>query len=299
MDEFERTADVVAIIGAGEMGAAVGRRLQRSGVRVLTSLKGRSAQSIDRVHRAGLEIVDDDDAIAREADFVLSIVPPAAAREVAERFREPITRSGRRPVFAECNAISPASVNQIAQILAASGCRFVDAGIIGGPPAPEVDSPGPRFYASGAYAAALTGLVRYGLDITVIEGPVGAASGLKLSYAGLTKGLTALGAAMIAGASRAGLADALHAELGRTQPDLIERFERHLPSMFAKAHRWVAEMEEIAQFLGGEDQGSEIYLGAARLYDRIGQEFSAHGPRELVAAIERFCRIAKTTITKV
>ena len=98
MDEFERTADVVAIIGTGEMGVAVGHRLQWSGVRVLTSLKGRSAQSIDRVHRAGLEVVDNDDVIARDADFVLSIVPPAAAREVAERFREPITRSGRRPV---------------------------------------------------------------------------------------------------------------------------------------------------------------------------------------------------------
>ncbi len=294
MDESERTGEVVAIIGAGEMGAAVGRRLRDSGARVLTSLRGRGAQSTERARRAGLEVVDQDDALIREADFVLSIVPPGVAVEVARRLRDPLARSPRRPVFAECNAISPETVKQIAQILSASRCRFVDGGIIGGPPPADPRFAGPRFYASGPDAPALARLGRYGLDIAVIEGPIGAASGLKLSYAGLTKGLTALGAAMVAGAARAGLADALRTELLRSQPDLIARLERHLPPMVPKAYRWVAEMEEIAQFLGGEDQGAAIYRGAARLYERIAREFTADDSGEALAALFAFCKLTKT-----
>ena len=61
-------------------------------------------------------------------------------------------------------------------------------------------------------------LAQYGLDIAVLDGPVGAASGLKLAYAGMTKGFIALAAAMVHAASREGLADALRAELARTQP---------------------------------------------------------------------------------
>ena len=294
MDESERTGEVVAIIGAGEMGAAVGRRLRESGARVLTSLRGRGPQSVERVRRAGLEVVDDDDELVRRADFVLSIVPPGVAVEVAHRLRDPLARAPRRPVFAECNAISPAAVTQIAQILSGSRCRFVDAGIIGGPPPSDLRAAGPRFYASGPDAPALARLGSHGLDIALIEGPIGAASGLKLSYAGLTKGLTALGAAMIAGAARAGLADALRTELLRSQPDLIARLRRHLPPMVPKAYRWVAEMEEIAQFLGGKDRGAGIYLGAARLYERIAREFTADDSGETLAALFSFCNLTET-----
>jgi len=292
MDEREK-AEVVAIIGAGEMGAAVGRRLRESGASVLTSLRGRGPQSVERVRRAGLEVIDDDDALLRRADFVLSIVPPGVAVEVAQRMRDPLARSPRRPVFAECNAISPAAVKRIAQIVSESRCRFVDAGIIGGPPPSDRGAAGPRFYVSGPEAPAMARLARYGLDIAVMEGPIGAASGLKLSYAGLTKGLTALGAAMVAGAARAGLADALRAELARSQPDLTARLLRHLPAMVPKAYRWVAEMEEIAEFLGGEDQGSAIYLGAARLYERIARESAAEDSGEVLAAVSGFCKLAK------
>jgi 3-hydroxyisobutyrate dehydrogenase-like beta-hydroxyacid dehydrogenase len=293
MDNAKDAAPVVAIIGAGEMGAAVGQRLQKCGAGVLTSLKGRGSQSVERVRKAGLEIVDDDDQLVARADFVLSIVPPASAMEVARRFYGPLAQSGVHPVFADCNAISPKTVKSIAEVLTTSGCRFVDAGIIGGPPSNR-DSSGPRFYASGADAGELARLSGYGLDIAPIDGPIGAASALKLSYAGITKGLIAIGAAMVAGASRAGTAELLRAELMRTQPDLVKRFERHLPSMLPKAYRWVAEMEEIAEFLGDDSLGAPIYHGASALYQRIATEVAALETGEksdTLAALRTFCKV--------
>jgi 3-hydroxyisobutyrate dehydrogenase-like beta-hydroxyacid dehydrogenase len=280
----------VAVIGAGEMGSAVGRRLREMGARVLTELKGRSAQSARRVADAGLEVIEDDLLLVHEADFILSIVPPGVACAVAERFRAPLSRTGRQPVFVECNAIAPKTVRRIEAILGDTGCGFVDAGIIGGPPPIGDLAKGPRFYASGPHAQMFAGLAQYGLDIAVLDAPIGAASALKLSYAGLTKGFTALGSAMIAAAAREHLADALRMELARSQPDMLTRLERSVPGMFSKAYRWVAEMEQIADFAGNEGKGSLIYQGAARLYERIAAEFEDDQPSERLSALTSFCK---------
>lgn len=267
----ERDSVTVAIIGAGEMGAAVGRRLREAGARVMTSLTGRSAESVERVRDAGLEVINDDDSLVREANFVLSIVPPGVAVEVANRIRGPLGRAQGMPVFVECNAVSPATCRRISDLLGA--ITFIDAGIIGGPPVAGTQEPakGPRFYASGANAHLLKRLSAFGLDIALLDGPVGAASGLKLSYAGLTKGFTALCATMLGAAEREGLADALRAELARSQPSFLARMERAVPAMRPKAYRWVAEMQQIAEFVGGPEDGSTIYEGAALLYQRIAE----------------------------
>ena len=271
------TNRTIAIIGAGEMGAAVGNRLRENGARVITTLAGRSAASVERVHRARLEVVDDDGRLARDAEFILSIVPPGQAAAVADRYRDPIAHAARKPVFVECNAISPASVSALARTLAGSGCRFIDAGIIGGPPpAGRVDG-GPRIYASGEDAPALAALREYHLDIAILDGPIGAASALKMSYAGLTKGFIAIGAAMLGGAARAGLAPALRAELERSQPQLLKMLGARVPAMFPKAYRWVAEMEQIAEFLGEPGDGAAIYQGAARVYERVAAEWQHDG----------------------
>jgi 3-hydroxyisobutyrate dehydrogenase-like beta-hydroxyacid dehydrogenase len=281
----------VGIVGAGEMGAAVGQRMRERGARVLTTLAGRSAASIERARCAGLETADDDDSLVSAAGFILSIVPPGQAAAVAERYLAPLARATEKPVFVECNAIAPNTVRKIAETLAPSGCRFVDAGIIGGPPRSERPERGPRFYTSGPDAQALVALRDYGIDVAILDGPVGAASALKMSYAGLTKGLIAIGTAMIGGASRAGLAPALLAELKRSQPELLAMFGARVPAMFPKAYRWVAEMEQIAEYLGGAANGSAIYDGAARLYEQVAAEWNERGDAcASAAALNGFLR---------
>jgi 3-hydroxyisobutyrate dehydrogenase-like beta-hydroxyacid dehydrogenase len=291
MRNSQRPVETIAVIGSGEMGAAVGRRMREAGARVVTSLAGRGAASARRVAEAGLEVVDDDERLIGDAAFILSIVPPGQTVRVADRFRAPLSRAAHKPVFAECNAVAPATVRRIAEMLAPTGCRFVDAGIIGGPPPAGRLDKGPRFYASGPDAHLISRLRSYGLDIATLDGPVGSASALKLSYAGLTKGITALGAAMVAAASREGLDDALRAELARSQPEILARIERGLPLMFPKAYRWVAEMEEIAAFVGSASAGAGIYAGAARLYEQIAEELDAEtGDRTMLLALRSFLR---------
>ena len=61
-----------------------------------------------------------------------------------------------------------------------------------------------------------------------MNGPIGAASAMKMSYAGITKGFTALGSMMMLAAARGGVAEGLRAELERSQPALLPWLQRLL-----------------------------------------------------------------------
>ena len=72
---------VVALIAPGNMGAAVGKRLTENGLQVITSLEGRSEESVARARAAGMTDASHDQIAA--ADLVLSIVPPGDALSLA------------------------------------------------------------------------------------------------------------------------------------------------------------------------------------------------------------------------
>ncbi|MGA9006767.1 MAG: DUF1932 domain-containing protein [Xanthobacteraceae bacterium] len=260
---------VVAVIAPGAMGAAVGKRLADNGLKVLTSLKGRSAETHARAKTAGMADTSDEEITA--SDFILSILPPGDALSLAQHFVPVLAASNAKPVYVDCNAINPKTVEKVAAAIAPTGCPFADAGIIGQPPKPG--DPGPRFYASGPAARRFATLRDYGLDIRVLDGATSAASALKMSYAGITKGTQAIGAAMMLAATRAGNADDLFAELQGSQKEMFAWFKRSLSMMPPKAYRWIAEMHEIAGFVGDDPAAHELYQGAAHFYERIADDF--------------------------
>jgi putative dehydrogenase len=273
---------VVAVIAPGMMGAAVGKRLVDNGVKVLTSLKDRSEETATRAKAAGMTVAGDEEIAA--SDFILSILPPGDAVALAERFQPALKASNAKPVYVDCNAINPRTVDRVAAVIAPTDCPFVDSGIIGSPPKPG--DAGPRFYASGAAAPRFATLRQYGLDVRVLDGAMSAASALKMSYAGITKGTQAIGAAMMLAATRAGSADALFAELSSSQKEMFAWFKRGLALMPPKAYRWVAEMHEIAGFVGEDPTAHELYEGAAHFYERIAEDFD--GGKKDVAALTEF-----------
>jgi putative dehydrogenase len=275
---------VVAVIAPGMMGAAVGKRLADHALKVLTSLKGRSEETAERARAAGMIAASDEEIAA--TDFILSILPPGDAVALAQRFAPVLTASNSKPVFVDCNAVSPRTVDRIAAVLAPTGSPFADAGIIGSPPKPN--DAGPRFYASGPAASRFASLREYGLDVRVLDGPMSAASAMKMSYAGITKGTQALASAMLLAAARGGTADSLFAELQGSQPQMLAWLKRSLPQMPAKAYRWIAEMHEIADFVGEDPSAHELYVGAAHFYEQIARDFAAD--KRQVSALENFMR---------
>jgi len=279
----------IVVISVGEMGAAVAQRLRLRGADVRTSLKGRSAASRARAESAGLTIVDDDAKLVEGAEFVLSIVPPGEAKGLATRLAPVLAKTIAKPVYADCNALAPQTVREVAAVLAPAACVFADVGILGGPPPKEGDV-SPRLYASGDGARRLLALRDFGLDIRLVAGGIGEASAVKMGYACLTKGSQAIGAAMMLGAMRNKVAPTVKDALGDSLPQLLGYSARQMPRMYPKAYRWVAEMEEIAKFLAADPGASQMLAGAAKLYQQIAEDFARHAPDGAVAAIEAFLK---------
>jgi|WetSurMetagenome_2_1015567.scaffolds.fasta_scaffold18801_3 L-threonate 2-dehydrogenase len=265
----------VAVIAMGEMGSGVAARLVERGAKVRTSLAGRSASSAERAKAAGVEAAADDEALVAGADFILSIVPPARAGDLARRLAPAIRAANPSVVYVDCNAIAPQTVTAIAGPFAQAGLAFVDAGIIGGPPTREGYNP--RIYASGPEAGAFAALNDYGLDIPVLSERTGDASALKMAYAGTTKGAHAVMVSMMLGAMRAGVGEAFVQEMKASQGGRLEAALRQLPMVLRKAYRWDGEMEEIAKFLLPEAGGAGIFRGAAELYRDLAKDVEA-GP---------------------
>lgn len=263
----------IAIVAPGEMGAGVAARLTGNGASVVTLLAGRSPASLERATAAGMQGV----TLAELAgvDLFLSIVPPGQAVALAEQVAPALREAAAKPIYVDCNAVSPATAGKVAAIVEATGAGFVDAGIIGGAPRPNGYTP--VIYASGPNAPQLDTLKALGLDIRVMDGPVGHASALKMAYAALSKGQQALALSALLAAIEAGITEPFIKELAHSQPDVLASMDR-APWIFPRAYRWVAEMEEIGAFLGGS--GEQIFNGAARLFERLAKDHATDGADE-------------------
>src|SRR6185369_3978691 len=114
----------VAILAQGSMGSGVGKRLHESGAEVRTLLGGRSAASAERARAAGMKPMEDERALLDGADFFLSILPPGEAENLARRLAPALSALAKKPIYVDCNAISPQTAERVAAIIEPTGARF-------------------------------------------------------------------------------------------------------------------------------------------------------------------------------
>lgn len=154
------------------MGAGIAATLTRkAGCRVHTVIEGRSAETAARAAEAGMIACPDLAAMMATCDLVLSVVPPAIARETAEGIAQAMRAVGKYPDFVECNAVSPGTLSEIAALFCDLEVRFIDGGIVGSPPG---ETSRPRLYVSGPRSDPLMGLDGTAFDIVHLGANPGA-----------------------------------------------------------------------------------------------------------------------------
>jgi 3-hydroxyisobutyrate dehydrogenase-like beta-hydroxyacid dehydrogenase len=269
----------IALLGTGDMGHAVGRALGQHGHAVITCLAGRSAHSRTLAGRAGVAEVEDLDTLARRADLILSILPPASAADAAREMTEAMRRSGSAPPYADCNAVSPATVRGIAAIVGKAGGAFIDTGIIGAPPGKGTE---PRFYVSGKALAPMLALDGKGIAVKPAGAEIGRASAIKMCYAALTKGTFTLHTAVLVAAEALGLTDELREEFLFSQKDAYARMQAMVPRLPADAARWIGEMEEIAATFRDAGVTPGFHEGAAEIFRLLAATPLADETRETI-----------------
>jgi 3-hydroxyisobutyrate dehydrogenase-like beta-hydroxyacid dehydrogenase len=284
----------IGILGTGDMGSAVGRQFRLGGYRVVTALDERSALSQALSREAGLEDLGALERVVAECDVFLSILPPAAAPAFAARSAELIRAAGRTLIYADCNAVAPATVQAIATSFDDSGAHFVDVGIVG--PAPQDGATIPtRFYVSGDARELLLESVVPGIEMVDMGDRIGRASALKMCYAAMNKGTNALYTNLLLAARRLGVLEELMLEFESSQPEAARRMARRLPFLASAAGRFTGEMAEIAATFDAAGVSGDFYRGAEWLYallarSELGSEARANQPaeRSLTAALEVF-----------
>ena len=255
----------VGILSTGDMGHSVGRVLREGGFDVVTCLTGRSERTRQLAGEAEIRDIPEMDDLVREVDLILAILVPDQTIPLARQVAASIKRAGTQPAYADCNAIAPNTSKQIDEIISNAGGRYIDAGIIGGPPSQDEQT---RFYASGPHEDILTQLNGYGILVRPMGGEVGRASGIKMCYASVTKGTAALHTAVLTTAESLGLSRELIKELEESQGQRLQAMES-IKTLSAKAFRWVGEMEEIAATYESAGVTPHFHQGAAEIFRMI------------------------------
>jgi 3-hydroxyisobutyrate dehydrogenase-like beta-hydroxyacid dehydrogenase len=260
------------------MGAAVGRSLVEQKLSVAAVTAGRSERTVARARAAGIAPVASLEALVGGSDVVLSIVPPGSALEVAEQIAAAIGAVRRRPTFVDANAISPATARRVAETIEDAGGRYVDGGIVGGPPTIGRET---SLYLSGPGGEQLVDpLTTPELRVVWIGGDPTAASALKMAYAAWSKGSTALLLTIRALAQHQGVEAALLEQWRRSQPDVLAR-SNAAARVSARAWRWSDEMDEIAQTFEDAGLPGGAAAAAARLYERMASYKDVDDPPPL------------------
>jgi 3-hydroxyisobutyrate dehydrogenase-like beta-hydroxyacid dehydrogenase len=251
---------VVGLLHPGEMGPAVGAVLRERGETVLWASAGRSAATAERAQAAGLEDARDVEELCRRCAVLLSICPPHAAVDVAQ------AAAGFTGIYVDANAIAPETARTVAGLQA----RFVDGGIVGPPPR----QPGTtRLYLSGGEAEQIARLFAgTNVDARVLSSEPGAASALKATYAGWTKGSAALLLTVRELARAEGVDDALLEEWRLSIPELEESLAGAERSASSKGWRWVGEMDEIARSMAAQDLPTGFHEAAAEVFRRAAEK---------------------------
>ena len=273
------TVNTVAILSPGDMGSGVGYALGQHEFDVITCLRGRSARTRELASAAGFRDAPTLGLMASQADLVLCITVPENAVAVAEAAAEAIGSSGADVVYADCNAVSPDTARRIEAIIAGAGGRFVDGGIIGGPPTRGAP---PRFYVSGEHTGAVMELDGKGIVVKDMGEEIGRGSGIKMCYAALTKGTSTLQIALLAAAQSLGVADELREEFAYSQPNALNQMEGGISRLPPNAHRWIGEMNEIAATFAAAGVTPAFHQGAAEIYRLLSQTpFAAETPESV------------------
>jgi len=271
---------IVGLIGAGEMGSAIGARLRAGGARVVVALEGRSERTCSFATDAGLEDVGHLATMLVEADVILSIVPPAEAARAVDAI---VASAGSdRPLVADLNAIAPATARDLSRTLARAGLDLVD-GSISGPPPSRADTT--RIFLSGSRADEVAALPLDGVERVVVGSEVGLASAVKMSTASVYKGRVAVLAQALRAAHANGVLDPVLDDLVETGLADRERTAETLARASAKAWRYVDEMRQIAATQASVGLPPELFEAFAVVYAGLAEQAVADAPEQVDGAL--------------
>jgi 3-hydroxyisobutyrate dehydrogenase-like beta-hydroxyacid dehydrogenase len=236
----------IGILYPGDMGHGVAQVLLEDGFPVVTTLVGRGERTRRLCESTAITVLESLKQVVEQAEIVLSLVPPAAAKKVAAEFATIAKWTARKPLYVDANAISPMTTQEIGEIIADAQTSYLDACIIG--PARDVRGRC-TFYVSGPDSRLFEEKIGSSIKIHVLGDRLGQASAFKIAFSGLNKGLAALLFELTVAGKEFGFLDELLRTYTSLLPGAMQALEWLVPSYPMHAARRADEMAELAEML--------------------------------------------------
>ncbi|WP_420137380.1 DUF1932 domain-containing protein [Sphingomonas sp.] len=251
----------LAFIGLGEAGIAFATGLDADHPRPRAiDLKTRDpalrSAKLIQAAQAGVDIHDSPEEALADAQAAICVVTADQALSAAHSYAGALEPDA---LWLDMNSVAPATKLAAAEVIEAAGARYVDVAVM------SPVHPGGRatpLLVGGPHAdSAIALLQHYGFPkVRKKDGPVGAASAIKMIRSVMIKGMEALTAECVIAAREAGVLDDVIASLDASPPPKAwrERADYNLDRMLVHGLRRAAEMEEVVKTL--ETLGVEAAL---------------------------------------
>ena len=279
----------VTFVGFGEAasafadGWAASGRAVRAYDRKTDSPAGREAKRADFDHH-GVDGRPTMAAAVADAELVLCLVTADQATPAA---REAAMSLPSGAMWFDMNSVAPDTKRASARVIEAVGGRYVDVAVLS--PVHPKQRAAPLLVSGPAAEEGAARLRDLGFsDVTVIQGPVGAAAAVKMIRSVIVKGIEALSAECAIAANQAGVTDAVIASLNASDPgtDWAARFDYNLDRMMVHGVRRAAEMEESRATLEALGVGSAMTRATVELQRSIGALGLSPPPDGLAAKLD-------------
>ena len=209
------------------------------------------------------------------AEALFSVVTADQAHEAAMAALPGLVKSA---LFFDCDSCAPQTKSRTAQAVEAAGGRYVDVAVMA-PVHPRLHRT-PLLISGPHVEAAAPALAALGMSAKIHEGPVGAASSVKMIRSIMMKGLEALVCECVLAGRKAGVIETVLDSLDDTYPgfDWKTRSAYMLERVMTHGLRRAAEMREVAltvDLLGLKGEMSRACVGWQQAIGELGLRSNA------------------------
>jgi 3-hydroxyisobutyrate dehydrogenase-like beta-hydroxyacid dehydrogenase len=267
----QKNTPKLAVIGFGEAGRSLCLGWGRNDVCVFDIKQqgdaSTAAEKNAEIDTAGVIRRDDTGSAIADADMVFSTVTADQAHQAASEAAKAIKPGA---FFCDLNSCAPSTKQKNAALINAAGGRYVDVAVMA--------TITPKYHqtamlVAGEHAeAAIALMLALDMKPTLVPGPVGRASTIKMIRSVLVKGIEALTAECFSAACKAGVADEVAASLDASQSKdgWKDQAAYNMERMTTHGIRRAAEMREVAITLADLGIPGKMTAGTIEWQDSFG-----------------------------
>ncbi len=243
----------IGFVGFGEAGSTIANGLRSAGVERLSAFDiNRHEPALGpvmqrRAAESQTTLVASSAELAGQSQIIFSTVTSSSSLEAARQTAPFLTS---QHVYADLNSVSPALKQDIANVIDATGGRFVEVAVMA--PVAPYGHRVPMLLGGPAADAFAAAMAPFGMKLDVLDGAaIGSAAAVKMCRSVIVKGLEALMCECVLGASRYGADAYVFQSLNESWPGLDwKKLADYMVGRVAlHGERRAREMEEVAETL--------------------------------------------------